>query len=117
MKSITLRGTDIITTPIGFGCAGLMRTTTSKGRQKLLNTAYESGIRHYDVARMYGLGQAEAEVGKFIKGRRDDVVIATKFGIEVNQSSRRLAPVINLARHLIKLVPSIREIAKLLNGL
>ena len=112
MNNIMLRGTDISTTPIGFGCAGLMRTATSRGRQKLLNAAYDSGIRHFDVARMYGLGQSETELGKFSKNRRDQITITTKFGIDVSQKSRRLAPVISLARRLVKLVPSIRNLAK-----
>lgn len=111
MKNIKLHGTEIETSAIGFGCAGLMRTVTSKGRQKLLNAAFDSGIKHYDVARMYGLGRAESEVGRFIKSRRDQVVIASKFGIDVSPRTQKLAPIINLARLTIRLFPSIRNVA------
>jgi D-threo-aldose 1-dehydrogenase len=112
MKEITLAGTDITTTPLGFGCGGLMRTATQKGRQQLLATAWEHGVRHFDVARMYGLGQVESEVGKFLRGRRDQAIIATKFGIPVSQRTRRLRPLINVARRFIKLAPSLRNIAR-----
>jgi len=75
MSNVTLQNTDITTSSIGFGCAGLMRTPTSKGRSRLLNTAFNSGIRHFDVARVYGIGQAEAELGTFIKSRRSEITI------------------------------------------
>ncbi len=67
---------------LGFGCASLMRLASRRDRQELLFTAWDGGIRHFDVARMYGLGQAEGELGRFLKGRRDSVTVATKFGIE-----------------------------------
>ena len=111
MKSITLPGSNIKTSSIGFGCAGLMRTATSKGRQALLNTAFDSGIIHYDVARMYGLGRVESEVGHFITDKRDQVVITTKFGIEASQNSSGFSHIINMARLLVKLVPALRKVA------
>ena len=87
MKKIRLHNTDIETTSLGFGCAGLMRLSSRKSRQRLLECVYDSGILHFDVARMYGLGRAEEELGIFLRGRRTDVVVATKFGIEVNRTS------------------------------
>lgn len=67
---------------LGFGCASLMRLPSRRRRQALLAEAFEQGIQHFDLARMYGLGATEAELGRFAKGRRSEMAIATKFGIE-----------------------------------
>jgi D-threo-aldose 1-dehydrogenase len=112
MKNITLKGTDVKTTELGFGCAGLMQLTSKNARQKILNKAYDAGIKHFDVARMYGLGLAEAEVGRFVKGRRDQVTITTKFGIEINSKTQKLQPVINLARQAVKVMPALKKTLK-----
>lgn len=67
---------------LGFGSASLMQLASRRRRQALLAAAFEQGIRHFDVARMYGLGATEGELGRFAKGRRGEISIATKFGIE-----------------------------------
>ena len=45
------------TTALGFGCASLMRLPEARDRQRLLDLAVDLGIRHFDGARLYGLGQ------------------------------------------------------------
>lgn len=109
MKNIILHNTSIKTTSIGFGCGGLMRVPSKRGRQRILAEAFDAGIRHFDMARMYGLGKVETEVGAFIKGRREDVVLATKFGIEVKQSTGVLSAAQGLARHMIRMFPTLRR--------
>jgi len=95
---------------LGFGCAGLMRLPSRRGRQRLLGEAFERGLTHFDVARMYGLGMAEAELGRFARGRRDEITIATKFGIEpgVPRLARLQAP----ARAAIARMPALRAALK-----
>ena len=99
---------------IGYGCAGLTRPATEQGRQDLLHTAFDAGIRHFDVARYYGYGQSEGVLGRFIEqtGCRDQITIATKFGMDppaVGGSSRgRL--LIKVARRVAAFHPSIRKI-------
>jgi hypothetical protein len=73
-----------------------------------LAEVFEQGIRHFDVARMYGLGLVEGELGRFAKGRRDEIGIATKFGIEPSGKIRRLAPLQAPARALLAGVPALR---------
>ena len=94
---------------LGFGCASLMRLPSRRRRQALLGEAFEQGIRHFDVARMYGLGAAEGELGRFAKGRRDEIAIATKFGIAPNGKVGRLARLQAPARALLARYPSLRE--------
>ena len=77
-------GTSLLTTRFGFGCASLHHLLLSQQRQALLDAAYSAGVRHFDCARMYGHGLAEAELGSFLHGRRKDAVLATKFGIPAN---------------------------------
>ena len=71
---------NLKTTRIGFGCSRLHYLPT-KERQPLLARAFELGIRHFDTAPSYGHGLSEIELGRFLRDRRDDCVIVTKFGI------------------------------------
>jgi aryl-alcohol dehydrogenase-like predicted oxidoreductase len=48
--------------------------------EDLIRHAIDSGVNHLDSADMYGWGQNEEVVGRAIRGRRDDVIVATKFG-------------------------------------
>jgi len=65
---------------LGFGCASLYGLPARRDRRAVLESAYDLGIRHFDVAPIYGLGLAEAELGDFAH-TRPDIRIATKFGI------------------------------------
>jgi D-threo-aldose 1-dehydrogenase len=89
-----------------------MRVSSGKSRQRLFNEAHDSGICHFDVARMYGLGAAEKELGRFARGKRDRLVIATKFGIDLNPLGNRAAFMQSMARRLIALFPALRRVAR-----
>lgn len=98
---------------IGFGCGALMQSPSRKERMAVLAGAVDSGITHFDTARMYGLGMAEAELGAFLRTvDRDSVTIATKFGIEVGGAARRLGRFQAPARALLKKAPALRRIVK-----
>ena len=97
---------------LGFGCASLMRLPSRRRRQALLAEAFEQGIRHFDVARMYGLGAAEGELARFAKGRREEIAIATKFGIAPDGKVGRLAPLQAPARALLARAPALRARVK-----
>jgi D-threo-aldose 1-dehydrogenase len=103
---------DLTTTRLGFGCGGLMRLDSRSERQRLLASAFDSGIAHFDVARMYGLGQAEAELGRFVRGRRADITIATKFGIEPRKGLSPLARFQAPARAVLARFPALRRAIK-----
>jgi aryl-alcohol dehydrogenase-like predicted oxidoreductase len=57
-----------------------------------LERAYALGVTHFDTADMYGSGHNESLLARFLVGRRDRVVIASKFGIvrEPGQYARRI---------------------------
>jgi aryl-alcohol dehydrogenase-like predicted oxidoreductase len=68
---------------IGLGCmslSGVYGKSNDDDGIALIHDALDQGITLLDTSDMYGFGHNEELVGKAIKGRRDDVVLATKFG-------------------------------------
>ena len=112
MRTTRLGDTGIETTIIGFGCADLFRQPTRAGRARLLAAALDAGIRHFDVAPMYGLGRCETELGRFARGRRERIVIATKFGISPRRAARTLAPAQGPLHRLLSAAPPLNEKAR-----
>ncbi|WP_281559339.1 aldo/keto reductase [Thalassomonas sp. RHCl1] len=72
---------------VGLGCMGMSEFYGDRNDTeslKTLHAALEMGYNHFDTADMYGQGHNEELVGQFAKelgSKRDDVVIASKFGI------------------------------------
>ncbi|MBY0441677.1 MAG: aldo/keto reductase [Mycobacteriaceae bacterium] len=98
---------------VGFGCGGLMQSPYRKERMAVLGSAVDNGITHFDTARMYGLGMAEAELGAFLRTiRRDSVTVATKFGIDAVGSAQRFGRFQAPARALLRRAPAIRRVIK-----
>ncbi|MDB4466043.1 aldo/keto reductase [Akkermansiaceae bacterium] len=90
----------ISTSALGFGCAPILGSVDAQTSRKALGVALDCGVTHFDLARSYGYGQAERFVGKFLTGRRAEVTIATKFGIEATGLATLLSPVKPLVRAL-----------------
>lgn len=79
----------------------------------VLGSAVDHGMTHFDIARMYGLGMAEAELGAFLRTiDRGSVTVATKFGIEVGGLVQRLARFQAPARALLRKAPGLRSAVK-----
>src|SRR3954449_5791318 len=81
MRRIRLRNTSVEVSVLGFGCAGLTARNDRPDALRLLESAFDEGITHFDIARLYGLGHAEAILGEFIQNKRDRVTVTTKLGI------------------------------------
>lgn len=70
--------------PIGYGDVDDAEST------RAIHCALECGLTFFDTADAYGTGHSERILGEALKGRRDDVVIATKFGNVINEARREL---------------------------
>ena len=85
MKHISLGGLDV--SRIGLGAMTMAGIYTSGGGLdddesiRTIHRALELGVTHIDTAEVYGPFHSEELVGRAIKGRRDEVVVATKFGV------------------------------------
>jgi len=77
MKKLSLSG-------IGLGCMGMSEfygATDDAQSLATLEAAYEAGVTLYDTADSYGVGHNEELLGRFLRGKREHVTLATKFGL------------------------------------
>ena len=84
MKSIKLGRSDLEVSALGLGCMGMSEFYTGFDDAESVATihrALELGITLLDTADVYGPYKNEELVGRAIRGKRDPVVLATKFGI------------------------------------
>lgn len=107
MQPVTLRNTPLVTSPIGFGCVNLTMHDDRRKAIEMLEAAFELGVTHFDVARLYGFGQAEGILGEFLQGKRDKVTVTTKFGLEASPAlskHRRLVSFVRKMSHRFRFV-------------
>jgi D-threo-aldose 1-dehydrogenase len=93
MIRIALPGSQRQTTQLGFGCAYL-----TPDNRHVLETAYDAGIRHFDVARSYGRGLTEGMLGRFLSRHEGELTVTSKYGIKPPFSH----PIHGAARAILK---------------
>src|SRR4051812_11902545 len=84
MKTKSLGSQGLQASVLGLGCMGMSDFYGSRNDAESLQTldrALELGVRFWDTADMYGPFHNEELVGKALQGRRNQVTLATKFGI------------------------------------
>src|SRR5260221_9005675 len=84
MKHISIGGLDV--SRVGLGCmsmSGYYNIGAGSDAESIrtIHRALDLGVTHIDTAEIYGPFHSEELVGRAIKGRRDQVVVATKFGL------------------------------------
>jgi aryl-alcohol dehydrogenase-like predicted oxidoreductase len=84
LRTTSLGGLQV--SRLGLGVMGMSDFYTGKGGSeedsvRTVRHALDRGVTHLDTAEVYGPFTNEALVGRAIKGRRDEVVVATKFGL------------------------------------
>ena len=79
----TLGNGGLSVSAVGLGCmslSGVYGAAEDAVSEDLIRHAIDKGVDHFDSSDMYGWGHNEQVLGKALKGRRDGVVVATKFG-------------------------------------
>jgi len=71
---------DLRVSRVGLGCNNFGRRLDLEGARAVVDAALDAGVTHFDTAETYGDGDSERFLGELLEGRREDVVIATKFG-------------------------------------
>jgi aryl-alcohol dehydrogenase-like predicted oxidoreductase len=91
MKRRSLGGTGISVSEFALGTMmfGAMGNTDHEESVRMIHTALDAGINFVDTADVYSRGESEQIVGKALKDRRDDVVLATKFALPMGSDDNQ----------------------------
>ncbi|MBB5518153.1 aldo/keto reductase [Amphiplicatus metriothermophilus] len=85
MRTVPLGRSGLNVSRLGFGCMGLAEfygaPLSNRQAEAVLDAALARGINFFDTADMYGSGRNEEQLSGFLKRRRDEVVLATKFAV------------------------------------
>jgi aryl-alcohol dehydrogenase-like predicted oxidoreductase len=87
----TLGKTGLRVSAIGLGCMGMSEfygTTDETESVATIHRALDQGVNFLDTSDAYGLGRNEELVGRALRGRREQAVVATKFGIVRSSEGR-----------------------------
>jgi aryl-alcohol dehydrogenase-like predicted oxidoreductase len=77
---------------VGLGCNNFGGRIDAAATERVIDAALDAGIDHFDTADIYARGESERLIGRFLRGRRDRVVLATKFGHPSGGEDRRAHP-------------------------
>jgi aryl-alcohol dehydrogenase-like predicted oxidoreductase len=78
---------------VGLGCNNFGRRIDRDATETVVRTALDAGITLFDTADAYGDGRSEHLLGAALAGRRDEAVVATKFGLPVDGGGQGAHPV------------------------
>ena len=77
---------------VGIGCNNFGIRLDAAGTAAVVNAALDAGVDFFDTADIYGRTQSEELLGRALGARRKDVVVATKFGMKVDETKRGAKP-------------------------
>src|SRR5579864_4711062 len=104
MKKRSLGKSGLEVSALGFGCMGLSSAygppTPRPDGVKIIRTAFEQGVTLFDTAEAYGPFANEELVGEAVAPFRDRVVIATKFGFDIDPKTGKQAGLDSRPEHI-----------------
>lgn len=109
MRRTRITGTDLESSVLGMGCAPLGSRYSSRQSLRALDRAFDAGVSWYDVAPSYGAGEAEAILGRFLKGRREVVQVVTKVGLRASRMGLLKQIALPVARPLVATLKGLRK--------
>jgi aryl-alcohol dehydrogenase-like predicted oxidoreductase len=77
---------------VGLGCNNFGWRIDAKASAKVIDAAIESDVNFFDTADRYGKGQSEDFLGRALGQRRDQIILATKFGMEMEKGQQGASP-------------------------
>ena len=77
---------------VGLGCNNFGKKLDAAGTARVVHAALDAGITFFDTADSYGDTQSEVFLGRALAGRRDQVVLATKFGSKLDEQRHGASP-------------------------
>jgi aryl-alcohol dehydrogenase-like predicted oxidoreductase len=87
MQIRNLGGSGLRVSAVGLGCNNFGARVDVEGTRKVIHKAIDVGITLFDTADVYGeRGGSETAMGQVLGDRRKDIVLATKFGMQMNDS-------------------------------
>ncbi|WP_204033717.1 aldo/keto reductase [Micromonospora qiuiae] len=101
-----LGDSGLVVSVVGIGCNNFGRKLDLDGTRAVVDAALDVGINFFDTADIYGEphGASETQLGAALKGRRDDVVLATKFGMSMGGDNGRDFGVRGSRRYIVRAV-------------
>jgi aryl-alcohol dehydrogenase-like predicted oxidoreductase len=92
MEYVQLGGSPLTVSRLGFGCDPIgghgWGPIDADEAARTIQAAVDCGVTLFDTADCYGLGTSERHLGAALQGRRQDVVIASKFGVRIGNDGR-----------------------------
>ncbi len=89
MKTRRLGTSGLKVSEVGLGCNNFGMRSDQRETQSVVDAALDVGITFFDTADIYGGTKSEAFLGKALGKRRQDIVLATKFGMRIDEDQRR----------------------------
>jgi len=98
LRPLGTTGLHVSSLCLGAGMFGKFGNTDHADCERMIHAALDAGINFIDTSDVYSFGESETILGNALRGRRDDVILATKFGLPVSDRPNRSGG----SRHWIK---------------
>jgi aryl-alcohol dehydrogenase-like predicted oxidoreductase len=87
-----LGDSELEVSAVGLGCNNFGKRLDLDGTVAVLDAALQAGVTLFDTADIYGGGDSERLMGEALEGRRDEYVLATKFGMDAHDANAPEVP-------------------------